>query len=143
MEPIVPTNKAAVAMSHPPSSQLCPQYFNPSGPDQGLLRLRSSHLSTTTSEESIFHPAICHIRSPRRLAHLSGVLSERCRFEELRTFRKCITEFALDPETPPTGFESFLWRYPVRIEIAIEYLGITPEEYTALFQGTPRNPVQR
>jgi Tc toxin complex TcA C-terminal TcB-binding domain/Protein of unknown function (DUF2934) len=60
-----------------------------------------------------------------------------CRFELLRTFRKCISEFALDPATPPTGFQSFLWRYPVRIETAIEYLGITPEEYTTLFQGTP------
>jgi len=58
-----------------------------------------------------------------------------CRFEELRTFRKCITEFALQPENPPTGFQSHLWRYPVRIDTAIEYLGITPEEYTMLFQG--------
>jgi hypothetical protein len=60
-----------------------------------------------------------------------------CRFEELRTFRKCITEFALDPDNPPAGFQSFLWRYPVRIDTAIEYLGITPEEYTLLFQGAP------
>lgn len=59
-----------------------------------------------------------------------------CRFEEMRTFRKCITEFALDPANPPAGFQSFLWRYPVRIDIAIEYLGITPEEYTILFHGT-------
>ena len=73
-----------------------------------------------------------------------------CRFEELRTFRKCITEFALNPDTPPAGFESNLWRFPVRIDTAIEYLGITPEEYSMLFQGTPiqscgnsfdRNPV--
>jgi hypothetical protein len=60
-----------------------------------------------------------------------------CRFEELRTFRKCITEFALDPDNPPTGFQSFLWRFPVRIDSAIEYLGISPEEYTMLFQGAP------
>jgi Tc toxin complex TcA C-terminal TcB-binding domain/Protein of unknown function (DUF2934) len=59
-----------------------------------------------------------------------------CRFEELRTFRKCITEFALDPANPPAGFQSYLWRYPVRIDTAIEYLGITPEEYSMLFQGT-------
>jgi hypothetical protein len=59
-----------------------------------------------------------------------------CRFEEMRTFRKCITEFALDPTNPPEGFQSFLWRYPVRIDVAIEYLGITPEEYTMLFQGS-------
>ncbi|MGA2167154.1 MAG: neuraminidase-like domain-containing protein [Terracidiphilus sp.] len=59
-----------------------------------------------------------------------------CRFEELRTFRKCITEFALDPCNPPAGFEPYLWRYPVRIDTAIEYLGITPEEYSLLFNGT-------
>ena len=59
-----------------------------------------------------------------------------CRFEELRAFRKCITEFALDPANPPLGFQSYRLRYPVRIESAIEYLGITPEEYTLLFQGT-------
>ena len=60
-----------------------------------------------------------------------------CRYEELRTFRKCITEFALSPANPPSGFQSHLWRYPVRIETAIEYLGITPEEYALLFGGTP------
>jgi hypothetical protein len=58
-----------------------------------------------------------------------------CRFEVMRTIRKCITEFVLDPSHPPNGFESFLWRYPVRIDIAIEYLGITPEEYQQVFQG--------
>lgn len=63
-----------------------------------------------------------------------------CRFEEMRTFRKCITEFTLDPDNPPSGFQSFLWRYPVRIDTAIEYLGITPEEYTTLFQGAASQP---
>ena len=63
-----------------------------------------------------------------------------CRFEELRTFRKCITEFALDPTNPPTGFQPHLWRCPVQIETAIEYLGITPEEYTSLFFGTAPQP---
>jgi hypothetical protein len=37
---------------------------------------------------------------------------------------------------PPAGFQSFLRRYPVRIDTAIEYLGITPEEYTMLFHGS-------
>ena len=62
------------------------------------------------------------------------------RFEELRAFRKCITEFALDPANPPAGFQSYLLRSPVPIDTAIEYLGITPEEYTLLFQGTPSQP---
>ena len=58
------------------------------------------------------------------------------RFEAMRTFRKCITEFVLQPASPPARFQSHLWRWPVRIETAIEYLGITPEEYSMLFQGT-------
>ena len=58
-----------------------------------------------------------------------------CRFEEMRTFRKCITEFVLDPAVEPAGFQAHLWRYPVRIDIAIDYLGISPEEYATLFQG--------
>ena len=60
-----------------------------------------------------------------------------CRFEEMRTFRKCITEFVLDPVNEPAGFADYLWRYPVRIDIAREYLGITPEEYALLFMGAP------
>ena len=63
-----------------------------------------------------------------------------CRFEVMRTFRKCITEFVLDPVNQPAGFQDYLWRYPVRIDIAIEYLGITLEEYTTLFQGVRPRP---
>jgi hypothetical protein len=56
-----------------------------------------------------------------------------CRFEAMRTFRQEITEFTLDPGLPEPVFQSHLWRYPVRIDIAIEYLRITPEEYELLF----------
>jgi Tc toxin complex TcA C-terminal TcB-binding domain len=58
-----------------------------------------------------------------------------CRFEEMRTFRKCITEFVLDPVNQPLDFQTHLWRYPVRIDIAVEYLGISSEEYLTLFNG--------
>ncbi|MGA8742244.1 MAG: neuraminidase-like domain-containing protein [Terracidiphilus sp.] len=58
-----------------------------------------------------------------------------CRYEEMRTFRKCITELVLDPANQPADFQTHLWRYPVRIDIAIEYLGISLEEYTTLFNG--------
>jgi hypothetical protein len=57
------------------------------------------------------------------------------RYETMRTFRRCITEFVLDPEHEPAGFQPHLWRFPVRIDTAIEYLCITPEEYTTLFHG--------
>jgi len=60
-----------------------------------------------------------------------------CRFEAMRTFRRCITEFVFKPAQDPPGFDDQVWRYPVRIDTAIEYLGVTPEEYTMLFQGTP------
>ena len=65
------------------------------------------------------------------------------RYEEMRTFRRDITEFVLDPAQEPAGFQSWLWRYPVRTDIAIEYLGITPEEYATLFQGGEPGQVLR
>ncbi|GCE06809.1 neuraminidase-like domain-containing protein [Dictyobacter aurantiacus] len=57
------------------------------------------------------------------------------RYAVMRRFRKDITEFVLDPSPAhePSGFQRHLWRYPVRIEIAREYLGISPEEYDLLF----------
>jgi hypothetical protein len=58
-----------------------------------------------------------------------------CRFEEMRSFRKCITELALDPVNQPADFQDYLWRYPVRLDIAIEYLGLSREEFTTLFDG--------
>ena len=57
--------------------------------------------------------------------------------EAMRTFRRCITEFVFQPARDPPGFDDQVWRYPVRIDTAIEYLGVTPEEYASLFQGTP------
>jgi len=54
------------------------------------------------------------------------------RFATMRRFRQAITEFVLYPNNEPAEFQSHLWRYPVRIETAIEYLKITPQEYTAL-----------
>jgi hypothetical protein len=55
------------------------------------------------------------------------------RYAVMRRFRTDITELALDPTREPAGFQRHLWRYPVRIEIAREYLGITPEEHALLF----------
>lgn len=58
------------------------------------------------------------------------------RFATMRRFRKDITEFVLDPGKETPEFQKHLYRYPVRIEIAIEYLGISPEEYSVLFQNS-------
>lgn len=63
------------------------------------------------------------------------------RFATMRRFRKDITEFVLDPANETAEFQKHLWRYPVRIETAIEYLGITPEEYSALLEKPISNAV--
>ncbi|HEV2375325.1 MAG TPA: hypothetical protein VGS19_24595, partial [Streptosporangiaceae bacterium] len=60
---------------------------------------------------------------------------ETSRFEAMRRFRKDITEFVLDPAPAdePAGFARHLWRYPVRFDLALEYLGISTEEYSLLY----------
>ncbi|KAF2272052.1 uncharacterized protein EI97DRAFT_237584 [Westerdykella ornata] len=58
------------------------------------------------------------------------------RFDVMHTFRGSITEFVLDPSREPSGFNASLWRYPVRVDIAIEYLGISQYEYQHLFIST-------
>jgi len=59
------------------------------------------------------------------------------RFDTMRAFREDITEFVLDPANEPADFPRHQWRYPVRMPIAREYLGITPEEYDQLFTVLP------
>jgi hypothetical protein len=55
------------------------------------------------------------------------------RFTTMRTFRAEITEFAIDANQEAADFQKHLWRYPVRIEMAIEYLGLSPAEYQTLY----------
>jgi hypothetical protein len=124
---------------HPPASiySALPEYSTPATPvteNQAIEPLVYNNLKADFST--------CYLPYSQALDVSRTYLNNfgSCRFEEMRTFRKCITEFALDPTNPPTGFQSFLRRYPVRIEIAIEYLGITPEEYTTVFQGTAPQP---
>ena len=50
------------------------------------------------------------------------------RFATMRAFRRDVTEFVIDPAHEPGDFQRHLWRYPVRFPIALEYLGISPEE---------------
>jgi hypothetical protein len=110
-----------------------PEYSTPATPvatNQAVEPLVYTNLKTDFSSCDLPYSQALDV-SRTYLEHFGS-----CRFEEMRTFRKCITEFALDPTNPPAGFPSFLWRYPVRIDTAIEYLGITPEEYTTLFQGS-------
>ena len=55
------------------------------------------------------------------------------RYAVMRRFRKDITELVLDPAHEPADFQRHRWRYPVRIDIAREYLGLTAEEHNLLF----------
>ena len=55
------------------------------------------------------------------------------RFETMCAFREEITEFALDANQEAVDFQKHLWRYPVRIELAIEYLRLSPGEYEKLY----------
>ena len=55
------------------------------------------------------------------------------RWETMRHFRHDITEYLLDPAAEPTEFRTHLWRLPMREEIAVEYLGVTPEEHAVLY----------
>jgi hypothetical protein len=55
------------------------------------------------------------------------------RFETMRAFREQITEFAVDASEEAVDFQKHLWRYPVRIELAVEYLGLSPAEYETLY----------
>lgn len=55
------------------------------------------------------------------------------RYDVMRRFRRDITELVLDPLDEPVDFQRHLWRYPVRIDIAREAIGVTPEEYDLLY----------
>jgi hypothetical protein len=110
-----------------------PEYSTPATPvtqNQAIEPLVYNNLKTDFSSCDLPYSQALDV-SRTYLHHFGS-----CRFEEMRTFRKCITEFAIAPANPPTGFQSFLRRSPARIEMAIEYLGMTPEEYSILFQGT-------
>lgn len=62
------------------------------------------------------------------------------RFDVMRTFRKEITEFVFDPTLGAPVFQTHLTRFPVRMPIALEYLGISPDELALLFGGTIGTP---
>jgi hypothetical protein len=135
-----PPDEKPQSICHDPGELLCalPEYSTPGTPAVSTDPMKSNQ----NVEPAVYNilewdfSACCMPYSQALdvnrtyLHHLST-----CRFEVMRTFRKCITEFVLKPDNQPAGFENYLWRYPVRIDIAIEYLGITPEELQQLFGG--------
>lgn len=56
------------------------------------------------------------------------------RFRVARGFRRAITEFVLAPAKAPKEFREHQWRYPVKEELAAEYLGLSGEELDKLFK---------
>jgi hypothetical protein len=56
------------------------------------------------------------------------------RLSVMRHFRRDITEFALDAANEPAEFRSNQWRYPLRLELACEYLGISADECDLLYR---------
>jgi Tc toxin complex TcA C-terminal TcB-binding domain len=106
-----------------------PEHSTPAIPDGAVERAAFNALKSDVSS--------CCLPYSQPLDVVRTYLREACtsRFETMRTFRRCITEFALAPEKEPAGFQDHLWRYPVRIDIAIEYLCITPEEFVQVFGG--------
>ncbi|KAF4621569.1 hypothetical protein G7Y89_g14518 [Cudoniella acicularis] len=61
------------------------------------------------------------------------------RFDLMRHFRKYVTEFAVNAQKEPNDFQKHIWRYPVRFDIAMEYLHISSDEYHNLFAGSLDN----
>ena len=57
------------------------------------------------------------------------------RYDVMRGFREEITEFVLDRDAEPAEFPRHVWRYPLRLPLALEHLCLSREEYDALFSG--------
>ena len=106
-------------------------------------RIAPSSPPSGTSSRRILRAAACP--TTRRWMSTAPISTyfRSCRFEAMRTFRKCITEFVLDPVNQPADFQTHLWRYPVRLDIAIEYLGLSPEEYDDALQRRDAGTVRR
>jgi hypothetical protein len=109
-----------------------PEHSTPASPTSANAKSEPAAFNTLKSDFSS-----CCLPYSQALDLSRTYLHHFCtsRYEMMRTFRRCITEFVLDPEDEPSGFQAHLWRYPVRIDIAIEYLCITPEEYVQAFGG--------
>jgi hypothetical protein len=104
-----------------------PQYSSPAVP-VGNPTVYDTLQNTFTSPHLPYSEPLDVSRS--NLCHIGTT-----RFETTRTFRQNITELALKAELEPSDFQRNLYRYPVRFEIALEYLKISAEEYAELFSG--------
>ena len=122
---------------HDPTRLLAalPEHSTPGLPDDTTPQ-PSVYRQLETSVSSCLLPYSQALDVSRTYLNMLG----SSRFEEMRTFRRCITEFVLAPTQEPAGFASWRRRYPVGIDTAIEYLGITPAEYTKRYGGLAAPP---
>lgn len=85
--------------------------------------------------------APCKLPYHRPLAVSRAYLSAlgTTRFDLARKFSRQIHGFAYDlnPDNTPDDFKSHLFRYPVNHELALEYLNVSPEEYSLFYEQTP------
>ncbi|MFI0366539.1 neuraminidase-like domain-containing protein [Actinomadura sp. 1N219] len=115
--------------AHDPATLLAavPEHSAPSAP---LPAAYAALRDDAGSPPLPYDQALDTVRSYLRAAGTS-------RYEIMRRFRKRITEFALDPAHEPDGFAAYRWRYPVRLETALEYLCLSAHEYAMFFTRTP------
>jgi Tc toxin complex TcA C-terminal TcB-binding domain len=107
-----------------------PQYSTPASP----VAVPAAY---TALAHDFSHPLLPYAQAlDVNRSHLCALRTSR--YEIMRRFRRDITELVLDPDAAPPGFRANLWRYPVRLELACEYLCISPEEYQTLYSGDPR-----
>jgi len=95
------------------------------------------HKGNKTAYEKLENEFVgCHLPYSQRLDVSRSYLNAMgtSRYEVMRHFRKTVTEFVLAPEAAVEEFQGHLWRYPVDIDTAIEYLGISSQEHQ-LFTG--------
>ena len=105
---------------HPPERIFAalPEYSTPATPVSANANVTPAVWNALKKDFSSCHLPVLPRRSTCR-ARICGssavVVWKRC-----GTFRRCITEFVLDPSKEPAGFQDHLWRYPVRIDTAID-----------------------
>lgn len=102
-----------------------PQYSSPASPvaeTDGYSALASDYSS----------PRLPYSQ-PLDLNRTYLAASGTSRYAAMRCFRAEITEFALTNGNDPAGFDDTLWRYPLRRDIASEYVQISADEYQKLF----------
>jgi hypothetical protein len=128
---VIHNTVTADAGSHDPASwfRAVPSYSTPAVPVSAAAAYDA--LSTDFSAPSL--PYDQRLDVNRRYLEAMGTT----RFDVLRGFRRDITEFVLDRAGEPADFPRHVWRYPVRLDVALESLCISPAEYEALFSRTP------